>query len=240
MSLITTTKPVPPDSVCSTEPTTSAVPSAETVQPEVLIPAEKMDQKDQQPASSDKDIATLSTETPAAESELPEATESQLTVQSNTMETDNDAPVEESQPLLSVPPPSVEVPLPKPRKFVARVQGLPATTLEVFPDKVLVKHPFNPEEVVNFDSVDNAKVWLQTLALQQELICSEQSKRSNSPDDSNTKSNDEEVVECGQNATQKEDEPGNVLNRPSSTSAFPQNSSQRQKRVRRVSYQVMT
>ena len=148
MALITTTNPGPSNSACwdassllrticvnSTEPATSAMPSTEAVQLEVVFHAEKGNQLEVQPASSDKNmavVATLSSKTPTAESELPEAMESQMIA--DVVETDKAArsllPSEKS---------------PKSRKFLARVQGLPETILAVFPNKVLFKHPFDPD-----------------------------------------------------------------------------------------------
>ena len=257
MFLITLTKPVPSDSaspnassllrsLCmkSTEPTTPAVPSIEkekeTVQPEseVLVPAEKTNQKEEQSdgrcvASSDEDvavIATVSSKTPTAETELPEANTvtSQMAaddVESNEMDTANETTVEEpsSHPALPLPSEPLssedEAPLPKPRKFVARVQGLPATTLAVFPNEVLVKHPLNPEEVLKFDSIDKAKCWLQTLAnrtIRNELNGSDGSKTSHSREDSSSESSDDEVVDvCGQDENREEEAEDSTASRSS-------------------------
>ena len=211
MSLITLTEPAPTDSDCSntsslpgtlgvksTEPT--GVSSAENVQPEDFVPPKDKDGEGDASSEQDKAVdATFSSKTPTAESELPET---------------NTAAAEEPQSPIA-PPPS-EVKVPKSRKFTARVRGLPSTTLTVFPDKVIVKHPLNPEEVVNFDSVDNAKGWLQKLAVE-ELNRSEQSETSNLSDDSNS-------GVCGHNETRGKEETANGLKGPVS----PHNSIQRQ------------
>ena len=144
--MITLTEPAPslPGTlgVKSTEPT--GVSSTE--QPEDFVPSKEKDEiSDGASSEQDKAVdATLSSKTPTEESELPEA---------------NAAAV--ASPI--APPPS-EDKVQKPRKFIARVKGLPATLLAVFSNKVLVKHLLNPKQVMNFDSVDNAKVWLQSLA----------------------------------------------------------------------------
>ena len=175
--------------VNSTEPTTSAVPSTEVVQPEVVLPAEKINQNHQQPASSDKDmavVATLSSEPPTAESE------SQMVA--DVVETDK-----EPRALL----PSEKSP--KPRKFLARVQGLPETILTVFPDKVLFKHPFDPVEMLEFDCMDKATRWILSLAertLLGELNGSDPSTTSNSQSgDLNSESSDEEETANGSKRT---------------------------------------
>ena len=210
--------------VNSTEPTTSAVPSTEVVQPEVVLPAEKINQNHQQPASSDKDmvvVATLSSEPPTAESE------SQMVA--DVVETDK-----EPRALL----PSEKSP--KPRKFLARVQGLPETILTVFPDKVLFKHPFDPVEMLEFDCMDKATRWILSLAertLLGELNGSDPSTTSNSQSgDLNSESSDEVVVECDQNETRPEEETASGSKRAVSL----KNSIQPQLRIQRESYQVTT
>ena len=177
---ISLTKPVPSDFSFSNassllETSTEPKQSAETAQADVSVPAEEKD-KQSNGALSEQNLAVVfPTKNPTPESNFPEENKSQIAadgVESNKMQTANKT---------SAPPSSqsVEVPLPKPRKFAARVHGLPATTLEVFPDKVLIKHPFNHGEVVNFDYVDNAKCWLQSINKRQRATTS------NSTDDSN-------------------------------------------------------
>lgn len=208
-------------------------------QNEVAVVAEKINQKDEQstvdcavPSSVDDEIAVVATVSGKTNivvgegRELPEANsrKTQMVtdgVNNGDIEKVNNGKVQESRSQPTSSPPSVRSsPLPpaestsplKPRKFVARVQGLPATTLAVFPDQVLVKHPFHPEEMLKFSSIDKAKCWLQSLAnrtLREEFNDSDKSKTSNSADDSfpnSEPSESEEVDVCGEDHAQEQEE----------------------------------
>ena len=53
--------------------------------------------------------------------------------------------------------------------FMARVKGLPATTVAVFSDKVVVKHPIHQTRHLTFDDMAQAKRWLQSLTVLKRL-----------------------------------------------------------------------
>ena len=49
------------------------------------------------------------------------------------------------------------------RVYMARVKGLPATTVAVFGDRVVVKHPLHQSRQLAFNNLAKAKRWLQSL-----------------------------------------------------------------------------
>ena len=114
MVLIASKKPAPLHSVCSTEPTTSTLSSAETVKPEVLVTAEEVSQKDEQSggnfaASTDQEtavVANIPMKTPKVKTEFPKAIESQMAayrVENDKMEIAREAALVEGPPFPSGP-----------------------------------------------------------------------------------------------------------------------------------------
>ncbi|XP_057376259.1 uncharacterized protein LOC130697376 isoform X2 [Daphnia carinata] len=122
------------------------------------------------------------------------------------------------------------------RMFVARTPGLPPTNIKLFSESsVVVDHPFLRGEKETFTSIDEAKTWLQTLAIRQckdkgsSVSGSDKSKTSNSADDSLANSEfteDEEIDVCGQ-TTGESREQEETVDSGSTTSRSP-------KRIRRL------
>uniref|UniRef100_A0A0P5I6K9 THAP domain-containing protein 3 n=1 Tax=Daphnia magna TaxID=35525 RepID=A0A0P5I6K9_9CRUS len=122
------------------------------------------------------------------------------------------------------------------RMFVARTPGLPPTNIKLFSESsVVVDHPFLRGEKETFTSIDEAKTWLQTLAIRQckgkgfSSSGSDKSKTSNSADDSLANSEfteDEEIDVCGQ-TTGESREQEETVDSASTTSRSP-------KRIRRL------
>ncbi|KAI9561732.1 hypothetical protein GHT06_012693 [Daphnia sinensis] len=122
------------------------------------------------------------------------------------------------------------------RMFVARTPGLPPTNIKLFSESlVVVDHPFLRGEKETFTSIDEAKTWLQTLAIRQckgkgfSSSGSDKSKTSNSADDSMANSEyteDEEIDVCGQ-TTGESREQEETVDSASTTSRSP-------KRIRRL------
>ena len=48
---------------------------------------------------------------------------------------------------------------------MAYAKGLPATTVAVYTDRVIVRHPIHPTRHFKFDSIAQAKHWLQSLTV---------------------------------------------------------------------------
>jgi hypothetical protein len=126
------------------------------------------------------------------------------------------------------------------RMFVARTPGLPPVNIKLFSENsVVVDHPFLHGEKKMFTSIDNAKAWLQTLAIRNckskglsstaSNSGSDKSKTSNSTEDSFANSEfteDEEIDVCSrtQGESQEQEE---TIDSASTTSRSP-------KRIRRL------